>query len=74
MSGKTITLTENEAISLNCFIRDNFIESIKNNPDIDSLLYIYNIMSIYEKCGGLHEWSDYDDSYPNYDPETKGRY
>lgn len=63
MSGKNITITENEAESLVCFIDSAFIPYIKDDPDIDSLLFIKNIVSIYEKCGGLNQYSDYDGPY-----------
>ena len=67
MSGKTITITSNEAVSLVDFIELNFIRSIQDDPDIDSLLFIRNIVNIYEKCGGLNEWSDYDGPYKESD-------
>ena len=67
MSGKTITITSSEAESLASFIDLNFIKSIQDNPDIDNLLYIRNIISIYEKCGGLNQYDDYDGPYKEKD-------
>lgn len=67
MSGKTITITSNEAVSLVDFIELNFIRSIKDDPDIDSLLYIKNIISVYEKCGGMNQYDDYDGPYKEKD-------
>lgn len=58
-------ITENEASSLKDFIRYNFIKSIREDEEVDSLLYIRNIINIYDRLGGLKE--DYDD----YEPSNK---
>ena len=53
------SITEKEASSLKDFIRYNFIKSIREDEEDDSLLYIRNIINIYDRLGGLKE--DYDD-------------
>lgn len=59
------SITEKEASSLKDFIRYNFIKSIREDEEVDSLLYIRNIINIYDRLGGLKE--DYDD----YEPSNK---
>lgn len=54
-----IQITDNEASSLRDFIEFNFIQSIRDDVDVDSLLYVYNILNIYKKCGGLNSYADY---------------
>lgn len=54
-----INITKSEADSLKDFIRYYFIQSIRNDEEVDSLLYIYNVLNVYDKLGGLKE--DYDD-------------
>lgn len=44
------SISYEEAISLADFIQFNFIESIRNDTDIDSMGYITNICSVYQKC------------------------
>ena len=44
------SISYEEAISLADFIQFNFIESIRNDTDIDSMEYITNICSVYKKC------------------------
>lgn len=53
-----IELTDNEAISLLDFINSNLIDDIRNDPDLDSLLWLDNMMSIWRKCGGRKEFAD----------------
>ena len=53
------SITEKEASSLKDFIRYNFIKYIRKDEEVDSLLYIRNIINIYDRLGGLKE--DYDD-------------
>ena len=55
-----IEITENEASSLKDFIGYYFLDSIRHDPDIDSLLYVFNILKIYERIGGFKEFSDYE--------------
>lgn len=57
-----LTLTESQSDSLKEFIRYYFIQSIRDDEDCDSLLYIYNIVNLYDALGGLKE--DYGDYEP----------
>ena len=54
-----ITLTDSEATSLIEFIDANIFDNIRNDIDIDSTLWLYNILNVYKKCGGLNQFSDY---------------
>ena len=53
-----IELTQGEAESLLDYLELNFIKDIKDDPDVDSMLYVDNIMSIWRKCGGRKEYAD----------------
>lgn len=53
-----IKITSNEAESLRDFIEFNLLDAIRNDVDIDSLLWVYNILNVYRKCGGLKEYDD----------------
>lgn len=53
-----IELTANEAESLREFLELNFIQIIRDNPDIDSMLWVDNMMSIWRKCGGRKGYAD----------------
>lgn len=55
-----INIDDSECSSLKDFIEYNFIESIRRDEEVDSLLYVYNILNIYKKLGGLEEFSDYE--------------
>ena len=55
-----IELTTSEIDSLKDYIDYYFIESIRRDEELDSLLYVRNIMHIYEKLGGFKEFSDYE--------------
>lgn len=55
-----ICINNSEASSIKEFIEYNLIESIRNDPEVDSLLYIWNILNIYRKVGGFEEYSDYE--------------
>lgn len=61
-----INISDNEASSLRDFIRYYLIESIRTDPDADSLLYLWNILSFYERTGGFKE-----DGYIDYEPNNK---
>lgn len=52
-------ISKGEADSLKDFIRYYFVQSIRDDEEVDSLLYIYNVLKVYDKLGGLEE--DYDD-------------
>ena len=56
-----ITITESEAKSLVDFIDSSLFETIRNDIDIDSTLWLYNILNVYKKCGGLKQFSDYEE-------------
>lgn len=58
-------ISKGEADSLKDFIRYYFVQSIRDDEEVDSLLYLYNVLKVYERLGGLEE--DYDD----YEPDTK---
>lgn len=55
-----VKITSNEATSLRDFIEFNFLDAIRNDVEIDSLLWVYNILNVYRKCGGLKEYDDYE--------------
>ena len=54
-----VTITDNEATALVDFIDANIFENIRNDVDIDSIMWLYNILNVYKKCGGLKQFSDY---------------
>ena len=53
-------ITKNEASSLKDFIEYNFLDSIRKDTEVDSLLYVYNILRIFERIGGFDMFSDYE--------------
>lgn len=53
-----VELTQGEAESLLDYLELNLIQDIKDNPDTDSMLWLYNMMSIWEKCGGRKQYAD----------------
>lgn len=54
-------ITKGEAESLKDFIRYYFVQSIRDDSEVDSLLYIYNVLKVYDKLGGLkEEYGDYE--------------
>ena len=59
-------ISNSEASSLRDFIRFYLIESIRNDKDMDSLLYLWNILHFYERTGGFKE-----DGYVDYEPDNK---
>lgn len=54
-----LKLTKAEEDSLKDYIEYYFIESIRHDEEVDSLLYVYNILNIYRKLGGLEQFNDY---------------
>lgn len=54
-----IQITDGEASSLRDFIEFYFLDSIRADEEVDSLLYVHNILNIYKKCGGLNSYADY---------------
>lgn len=59
-------ISNSEASSLRDFIRFYLIESIRSDKDMDSLLYLWNILHFYERTGGFKE-----DGYVDYEPDNK---
>lgn len=53
-----VELTEGEAESLLDFLELNFIRCVKDNPDLDSMLWMDNMMNIWRKCGGRKIYAD----------------
>ena len=47
-----IEITKDEAESLMDFIEINIFDIIRNDPDIDSIEWLKNIMAVYQKCKG----------------------
>lgn len=45
-----IEITKSEAESLVDFIETNIFDIIRNDPYIDSIEWLENIMAIYKKC------------------------
>ena len=58
-----VELTEGEASSLLDYMETFFIISLKDNPDVDSMLWLDNMMSIWRKCGGRKQYSDSEDGW-----------
>ena len=56
-----VELTASEAESLADYLDTFFIQNIRDNIDIDSMLWMDNIMSIWRKCGGRKQYGDGDD-------------
>ena len=54
-----VTITDNEATSIVDFIDANIFDNIRNDIDIDSIMWLYNILNVHKKCGGLKQFSDY---------------
>lgn len=55
-----IYINGGQADSLRCFIEYYFEQSIKDDEEEVSLLYMYNILKIYEKLGGFEQYADYE--------------
>lgn len=53
-----VELTESEAASLLDYLELNFIQNVKDDPDVDSMLWMDNMMSIWRKCGGRKQYAD----------------
>ena len=51
-----VTITDIEATSLVDFIDANIFENIRNDVEIE-----INILNVYKKCGGLKQFSDYEE-------------
>lgn len=53
-----VELTNSEADALLDYLDTFFIQNIKDNPDVDSMLWVDNMMSVWRKCGGREQYSD----------------
>lgn len=53
-----IELTESEAASLLDYLEMSFIQNVKDDPDVDSMLWMDNMLSIWRKCGGRKQYAD----------------
>ena len=56
-----VELTDSEASSLLDFLDLGFIQYIKEDTDVDSMLWLDNMMSIWRKCGGRKQYADGDE-------------
>lgn len=55
-----ITLTDWEVDFVRSLLDDCFLEMIREDTEIDSLLWVYNAMQLYKKVGGLDQYDDYE--------------
>ena len=53
-----ITLTESEASSLLDYLDASLLQYLRDDPDVDSMLWLDNLMSIWRKCGGRKTYAD----------------
>jgi len=53
-----VELTESEAASLLDYLEINFIQNVRDDTDLDSMLWMDNMMSIWRKCGGRKQYAD----------------
>ena len=56
-----VELTKSEVESLCDYFETFFIQNIKDDPDVDSLLWLDNMMSIWHKCGWRKRFTDGDE-------------
>lgn len=45
-----VNMTKSEVESLADFIEANIFDTIRNDPNIDNIEYLANLMSIWKKC------------------------
>lgn len=57
-----VELTAQEAESLCDFLELNLIQNIRDDTDIDSMLWLDDMMSIWRKCGGRKQYADGEES------------
>lgn len=55
-----ITLTDWEVDFVRSLLDDCFLEMIREDTEIDSMLWVYNAMQLYKKVGGLDQYDDYE--------------
>lgn len=53
-----VELTDCEATSLCDYLETFFIQNVKDDPDVDSMVWMDNMMSIWRKCGGRKNYYD----------------
>ena len=53
-----ITLTESEASSLLDYLDASLLPYLREDPDVDSMLWLDNLMSVWRKCGGRKTFAD----------------
>ena len=53
-----VELTESEAASLLDYLELHFIQNVREDEDVDSMLWMDNMMSIWRKCGGRNQYAD----------------
>ena len=63
-----LKLTKGEAYAVAAFIDMNLIQVIRNDTDIDSMLWLRNIVKAYEK---LAKYGDYDAGYADEEKEDE---
>lgn len=54
-----ITLTDWEVSFVRYLLDVCFLDIIREDTEIDSMLWVYNAMQLYKKVGGLDQYSDY---------------
>lgn len=55
-----VTLTDWEVEFVRQFLDDYFLQMIREDENIDSMLWVYRAMQLYKKVGGLKQYSDYE--------------
>lgn len=55
-----VTLTDWEVEFVRQLLDDCFLQMIREDEDIDSMLWVYKAMQLYKKVGGLKQYSDYE--------------
>ena len=54
------TLTDWEVGFVRSLLDDCFLKMIREDTEIDSMLWVYNAMQLYKKVGGLDQYDDYE--------------
>ena len=63
-----LKLTKGEAYAVADFINLNLIETIRNDTDIDSMLWLRRVIHAYDK---LEKYGDYDAGYADEEKEDE---
>lgn len=56
---KDFVLTKGEQNVVRDLLENYFLRFIREDEDIDSMLYVYNAMNLFKRLGGLNMYSDY---------------